>query len=235
MYRPGTQHPFLTASEQFSQFCELYSSIADIIDNSHVLAYIFGDINLDCLKYSNCSRVSEYVDLLFSHGFLQVITKPTRCTANSATLIDHVVTNSSSSEFKSVILISQLTDHFPVFHFISNMKKAKCPKSYTTRELTDINISNFNDSLSSMRWADVLVTADPQIAYNNFSETFSSLYDIHIPVVTKKFNRNFHKIEPWMTAGLLTSRRRKISLEKSNFQYPSAISLQAFLSLSKSV
>ena len=66
------------------------------------------------------------------------------------------------------------------------------------------------------------------MSFNNFTETFSSLHDIHLPIVTKKFNRNFHKIEPWITNGLLTSRRQKINLEKNHFANPSIISLEAF-------
>jgi hypothetical protein len=51
------------------------------------------DFNLDVLKYQSCNLSRTYIDLLFSLGLLQVITKPTRCKPNSATLIDHVCTN----------------------------------------------------------------------------------------------------------------------------------------------
>ncbi len=36
-----------------------------------------------------------------------------------------------------------------------------------------------------------------------------------------RFNRNFHKIEKWFTAGLLVSRRNKITLEKTQRKNPS--------------
>ena len=106
MYRPGTKHPPLSASDQFSQFCDLFSSISDYINRKKLAAYIFGDINLDCLKYGANSVVSEYIDLLFSHGLLQVVTKPTRCTLASATLIDHIISNVISKKFNTVILTS---------------------------------------------------------------------------------------------------------------------------------
>ncbi len=53
--------------------------------------YILGDLNLDLLKYNESNIVKNYVDMLFSFGFLQLILKPTRCTPNSATLIDHII------------------------------------------------------------------------------------------------------------------------------------------------
>ena len=51
------------------------------------------------LKYNIITQVTEYIDLLFSYGFLQLIMKPTRCTSHSATLIDHVVSNSKADFF----------------------------------------------------------------------------------------------------------------------------------------
>ena len=76
-----------------------------------------------------------------------------------------------------------------------------------------------------MSWNNVLSSDDPQLAYDNFLDTFTSLYDIHIPLISKKFNRNIHKIEPWFTAGLLVSRRNKINLTKNHFLSPSQASL----------
>ena len=228
VYRPGTQHPTFSIQEQFTQFCDLFSSISDYIINKNLSSYIFGDFNLDCLKYGSNNSVTEYVDLLFSHGMLQVVTKPTRCTVTSATLIDHVISNVNSRKFETIILTSLLSDHFPLFHFLNFRKAIVHPKTVTSRDNTEDSINRFNDSLSAMSWNNVIQSNDPQLSFNNFTETFSSLHDIHLPIVTKKFNRNFHKIEPWITNGLLTSRRQKINLEKIHFANPSIISLEAF-------
>lgn len=53
---------------------------------------------------------------------------------------------------------------------------------------------------------------DTQTAYNSFSDVFESLYNLHFPKRTIKFNRNHHNLEPWLTSGLLISRSRKIKL-----------------------
>ena len=228
LYRPGTQHPSLSSSEQFTQFCELFSAIADSANNSHNPTYIFGDTNIDCLKYGSCANSSNFDDILFSHGMIQVVSKPTRCTSSSATLIDHVITNSNSDTYESIILISQLSDHFPVLHFLSCPKHHATPKTIAKRDFSDANLDYFKNSLSALGWHDVTSTSDPQLALNSFSETFTSLYDLHFPLVTKKFNKNFHKIEPWITGGILTSRRRKIELEKIVFTNPSPASTLNF-------
>ena len=212
VYRPGTQHPTLSASEQFTQFCDFFSSISDYINSKNLTSYIFGDFNLDCLKYGSNNFVNEYVDLLFSYGMLQVVTKPTRCTLLTATLIDHVITNSNSQSFNTIILTSFLSDHFPLFHFLNLRKETLLPKIIYSRDNSEDSIKRFNDSLMAMSWNNVTQYNDPQLSFNNFTENFSSLHDIHLPIVSKKFNRNYHKIEPWIMNGLLTSRRHKINL-----------------------
>ena len=146
----------------------------------------------------------------FSNGLLQIVTKPTRCTPNSATIIDHIITNHVSGIFETIIFISQLSDHFPVLSFISLSKTVSKPVNVQSRDFSELNISNFKNSLSTLGWVNVTEQQDPQLAFNNFSDTFSTLYNLHMPLKTKKFNRNFSNIEPWMTTGLLISRRKKL-------------------------
>ena len=112
-------HPTLLSSQQFDQFFDLLSNILNDFSNSNTQVIIFGDFNLDVLKYNIIHQVTEYIDLLFSFGFLQLVMKPTRCTAQSATLIDHVVTNSKSDVFETSILTSKISDHFPIIFFSS--------------------------------------------------------------------------------------------------------------------
>ena len=97
MYRPGTKHPTLSLSDQMSQFLDLLSNLCNNLTSQNQIFYILGDLNIDVLKYNSCNFTRDYVELLFSYGLLQVITKPTRCSLNSATLIDHVITNSQAS------------------------------------------------------------------------------------------------------------------------------------------
>ena len=60
----------------------------------------------------------------------------------------------------------------------------------------------------------------PQAAYTNFFNTLNSLIDIFFPESNKKFNSNIHKIELWMTVGILTSRRKKATLYKLQLKSP---------------
>ena len=174
-------------------------------------SFLVGDFNIDVLKYNSCNYASEYIDLLFSHGFIQVVTKPTRCSHESATLIDHVITNVTKSSLNISILTSQLSDHFPVnlnltFETTSN-------KNGSIRFRDFKRLDDFKTTVANSDLREVLDLNDCQTAWNAFQNSFNELYNLFFPERTVKLNRNFHKIEKWFTNGLLTSRRRKIHLE----------------------
>jgi hypothetical protein len=59
--------------------------------NQHI--YIIGDINIDFLKYNDHPKTEEYLDMLYSNNLVPLITKPTRITNNTATLMYHIYTN----------------------------------------------------------------------------------------------------------------------------------------------
>ena len=47
---------------------------------------------------------------------IPTINKPTRVTRNTATAIDHIITNSViNAEFKTGIIKTDISDHFPIF------------------------------------------------------------------------------------------------------------------------
>ena len=52
--------------------------------------------------------------MLYANNILPIITKPTRLTDNTATLIDHIHTNCLQN-FTSGILTVDITDHLPIF------------------------------------------------------------------------------------------------------------------------
>ena len=221
IYRPNVNHPTLTTTEQFNQFIDLFSNLMNDFASSNTPVILFGDFNLDVLKYSMINQVTEYVDLLFSYGFLQLVMKPTRCTPNSATLIDHVISNSKSDAFETVILLSKISDHFPIIHLSKNLKIQTSQKPLIYRNFSPLNIKSFSDALDLINWNVLSSINDTQSRYDYFSDTFFSLYDLYFPLISKIFNKNINCINPWMTKGLLISRRNKNFLAKQCIQNPS--------------
>ena len=59
------------------------------------------------------------INLILSHGAISLITKPTRISNNSSTIIDNIITNDVKHELQSFIVKSDLTDHYQIFCFIN--------------------------------------------------------------------------------------------------------------------
>jgi hypothetical protein len=111
-------HPTLTAKEQFNEFSDLFSNLINNLSSNELI--LGGDLNLDVLKIDSCPLVSSYIDTLYANGFIQSVTKPTRCTLTSATCIDHFLTNAEQNSYESIIVVSLLSDHFPVVPVLHN-------------------------------------------------------------------------------------------------------------------
>lgn len=73
---------------------------------------------------------------------------------------------------------------------------------------------DFSTSLNNTNWDTLLSPTDANDAYNSFHEHLPILHNLHFPLKTVKFNKNCHRLEKWMTPGILISRITKYKLEK---------------------
>ena len=75
-----------------------------------------GDFNIDLLKYECCNYSNNFFNQLSSSGYMPLITKPTRVTKSTATLIDNIFTNNANKTgHQSGILLNDISDHLPIF------------------------------------------------------------------------------------------------------------------------
>ena len=118
-------------------------------------------MNIDLLKCSNHLKTGEYLESLFSHGFLPLITKPTRLTDHSATLIDHIYVNK-----QDIYMRYYYKRYFGSFWCI--IKRKIYFKKNKQRLFSPINIDNFNNLLTSIDFETVFKDMCPDTAYNAF-------------------------------------------------------------------
>ncbi len=228
LYRPGSKHPTLTQSEQYELFFELFSNQLATLSDRNLPTFLFGDINIDVLKYSSSPIVSNYVDLMFSYGFIQTITRPTRCCSNSSTLIDHCITNSTNCNHYSHIITTSISDHFPILYSIETDYSRPLPKFIESKNFSNTNIEKFLAAFNSLNWDLFYSTNNTQDACDLFYENFLTLYKIYFPTIKRRFNAKFDKIDPWFTKGLLVSRRKKIILDKKAAKHPNPANILQF-------
>ena len=74
------------------------------------------DHNLDLLKQASHKMTQTYIEHTLYHSLLPVITKPTRISKTSATLIDNIIISDKLQlNYSSNILISNISDHLPCY------------------------------------------------------------------------------------------------------------------------
>ena len=73
---------------------------------------ILGDMNIDFLKCNSLSLTEDYLEMLYTNNMLPEITKPTRITSHTATLIDHICTDSFNQQTVPGIATVDISDHF---------------------------------------------------------------------------------------------------------------------------
>lgn len=215
----------LTSNQKLDIFLEILSNISDKISNMNKRCYLVGDFNLDLLKFNYHEKTSEFIDIMFASGYIEVINHPTRLSFNnnhtSSSLIDHIWTTNISNNFYSGILTTYISDHFIIFIDLSTKKSKEKSKTKLCRNFSDINIERFKENLSELSFQEVLEIEDAQGSYESFHQTFYGLFELHFPERYIKFNKNIHKIQSWMSKGLLKSRRTKIKLYKDFVKNPS--------------
>ena len=78
------------------------------------------DENLD-LKTNKHKNTANFLETNFAAGLTPTITKPTRITHSSATLIDNIyISNGFCNDTSSAILLSDISDHFLCLCLIGN-------------------------------------------------------------------------------------------------------------------
>ena len=97
------------------------------------------DHNIDLLKGSCHNPTQQFITDLSDIDLLPTITRPTRITNHSATLIDNIyVSNQLHRDFESTIIIHDLSDHLPVLTMLKQTKLlSKEPLTFTSRCLND--------------------------------------------------------------------------------------------------
>ena len=143
-------------------------------------------------------------------------------------MIDHIWTNKVSSSYYSGILISSLSDHFPVFHFEEGKHRKHDLPDRITRKIDSKSIPGFCKLLKSTSWSNVLNQQNPKVAFDNFFEIYYSARDISFPEVKVKHKSKKFKHNPWMSQGLIKSQKREEKLFAKKVKYPTRDNIEIF-------
>ena len=99
-----------------------------------------GDYNINLLNVATHQKTNDFIDNVIAQGFIPYTTKPTRITSTTATLIDDLYSSHTHTEYDSGIIITDMTDHFGIFHLRYGIPTVQKIKYKQTRQLNECNI-----------------------------------------------------------------------------------------------
>jgi len=136
------------------------------------------------MKYSRDSIVTEYVDMLHSLSCKALISKPTRITEQSSTLIDHIYTNDTKHAIMSGISIFDLSDHLPTFSIVKAADVNTASNNYTVRNMKNFCINDFLFDLYQQLSLSIHYNEDSTVnsQFETFVDKFQTVVNNHAPL-----------------------------------------------------
>ena len=179
---------------------------------------ILGDINIDFLRYVTHQSTERYLDMLYTNNFIPIITKPTRITDHTKTLIDHIYINKSICQAKSGIAVFDISDHLPVFSIINAPCKRMNEKRFY-RDYKSFNKDEYIRDLSEIDWHEKLRELGNNLhqATKNIIDTLEEVTRTHAPIKEVPRSKLKQIDKPWITNGILKSIKVKQRMYRSHF------------------
>ena len=228
IYRPNTA-PFADLKKCNVLLKETIENIQTNPNFKYAKDIIFcGDLNIDLLKYETHPETGAYVDTLFQNGLLPLITLPTRIENRKASIIDHISTNIIDDNYDTGIIISDISDHFPVFYVKHFDNKYDLDSKRKIRKITSNNKEIFKSKLENLNWDNVMYNQDPMSACDNFFNNITKAYENSFPEKIISLSKKSLFKSPWMTAGLLSSRKKKQKLYCKKTRKPTVDNIKTF-------
>ena len=189
-------------------FNETLNGIIEPIKNSYEIVLV-GDFNVCLMKENNQSN--SFRNSLISNNLFPTILEPTRIASIqrngeyviTKSLIDNIFIN-TQLDFKSGLIDSTISDHFPVFISIQHnttlqMEETKFIKY---RSFDDFSIKRFNLALSKSLVSLLEGVFDPKTAFTKFHMLIDELYNKYFPVRTKILSKKA-QLKPWISQVLV--------------------------------
>ena len=160
------------------------------------------DHNLDLLKSHVHKKTQQFLNLNLDHDLFPVITRPTRITHTSATLIDNIFLDSKlTGHTVNKILVDDISDHLPSVVILENLNPSKQKKvEVTSRDVRPKQIESLKMELTS-----TTLSGDTNEQFDKFHKIILKSLDTYCPIRTCFVSNNKFRKEPWLTAGLLIS------------------------------
>ena len=140
------------------------------------------DHNLNLLQSHRHHNTEKFLDLVLKYTCLPTISKPSRITKNSATLIDNIfISRGLQNDYDSGLIVNDASDHLPCYLRVAGvMPGLREPVKIEFRKINDSAISGIKTELDRINWS-CLNDLSTDNSFNYFHDVITSSLDKHAP------------------------------------------------------
>ena len=116
---------------------------------------------------------------MYALGLYPLITKPTRITRTTATMINNIFTNDIELKYECGLITDDSSDLLPIFAMCKhslckgNINNKTKNKKVRIRQTKEANIKSLNQELANLSWDNVLLEENTNTAYDKFMVHFT--------------------------------------------------------------
>ena len=194
MYRPP--------NSDIALFLDEYKQVVNKLKgDKHGNIVICLDHNLDFLKHDKHAPTRQFIESNLDFNLLPIITRPTRVTHNSATLIDNIIISEKLQiKYKSGIMINDASDHLPCYLTLPDETDHEVKKfnlKHVQKFSTKTRAAIVRD-LNETAWVRILENLSTNDSFECFHRHLLQILDKHAPIKTIKI-KNKHNSLPWLS------------------------------------
>ena len=190
------RHP----SSSPERFTEHIETILHNLARENKNIFILGDFNINLLNCANHPASENFLNMLNSNYLLPYILQPTRVTDSSATLIDNIFANTFNFNALSGNLVTKISDHFPQFLIIEDLKVNYASLNYYKHDYSHFSEEAFVDEVSHLDFS-LIYNSNLNLngKFDFFYDQIDSICKKHVPY--KRLSKKEVKIssKPWIT------------------------------------
>ena len=178
-YRPPN-----TSTVDFSNGYE--NVLKNMTNHKHTNSVIGIDHNLDFIKHNKHNPTQLYLTQNLNYHMVPTITRPTRITHNSATLIDSLfVSQKLQDNYKSSILINDISDHLPCKVILPDVTEQKSSlQTVSFRRFSEKVKLKICENVRKIGWQTELNNDDINEAFSKFHSKLTNSIEKFAPVKT---------------------------------------------------
>ena len=186
--------------------------------------YLFGDFNINSLKYEETYNVKSFIDTMHSYSLVNLINKPTWFPRGKQpgkpSLLDHFYTNKVNTVVNIGLSVCDISDHMPIVATIGIPSKKNIVQNLNPyiRDFRNLNSAKFNESLSHFTCSD---TENIDVCFYNLHNHFLNCVNNHIPLRKRTKRELKFALKPWITNSMKKSINERARLYRlSRIDHP---------------